>query len=224
LEMPSYEVRRFDSLKVGVRDEWFHPSALDKQSFRANLSAQLSPKVDVTVSTGFVKSDTRIPPESDLIIALYYVGMQNYGYKGCPGGVQPCGLDKVPNQADGTPLHDALQFAPGDIMQVTQNSNVQRATASLTTTWRPFSWLQNDGTVGFDLAAVNFFQLCRLNECPPQSAQARLGRITDNQSKNRNFSAKLSSNATWIYKPWLNFKTSLGGDYTNLENDARAEE
>src|SRR5262249_43056283 len=43
---------------------------------------------------------------------------------------------------------------------------------------------------------------------------------TDNQGKNRNFSAKLSSNSSWNYSPSVNFKTSFGADYTNLENDA----
>jgi TonB-linked SusC/RagA family outer membrane protein len=219
IQMPSYELTRFDSLHVPVRDEWFHPEAQQRASFRGNLSASVTPKFDLNLSSGFTKLDNRIPPESDLIIALYYVGMQNYGYKGCPGGVAPCGLDKSPTQSDGTPLHDALQWAPGDIMQVTQNSDVQRFTGSASATWRPYSWMQNDATAGLDLAATDYFQLCRLNECPPQSAAARLGRVTDNQGTNRNFSAKVSSNASWNYRPWVNFKTTVGGDYTNLEND-----
>jgi hypothetical protein len=219
IQMQDYERARFDSLHIPVRDEWYHPSAQQRSSFRGNLSATLNPKFDLSLSSGFSKLDNRIPPESDLIISLYYVGMQNYGYKGCPGGVNPCGLDKDPFQADGTPLNDALQFAPGDIMQVTQNSTVQRFTGSSTASWHPVSWLQNEGTVGIDLAAVNFFQLCRRNECPPQSATARDGRVTDSQGKNRNFSAKISSNATYNFRPWMNFKTSVGADYVNLEND-----
>jgi TonB-linked SusC/RagA family outer membrane protein len=221
IQMPSYELTRFDTLHIPVRDEWFHPEAQQRASFRGNLSASLSPKFDLSLSSGFSKLDNRIPPESDLIIALYYVGMQNYGYKGCPKGTEAtgCGLDKAPFQSDGVPLHDALQWSPGDIMQVTQNSDIQRFTGSANATWRPFAWLQNDATAGVDFAAVDFFQLCRLNECPPQSATAKLGRVTDNQGKNRNFSAKVSSNASWNYRPAVNFKTSVGADYTNLEND-----
>jgi len=220
IEMPWYEIRRFDSLHIGVRDEWKHPSAQQRASFRGNLSAALSPKLDLNLNTGFGKVDNRIPPESDLIIALYYVGMQNYGYKGCPGGVAPCGLDKDPNQANGTPLHDALQWAPGDIMQVTQNSDVQRFTGSANGNWRPLPWMQNDATVGVDFSAVDFFQLCRLNECPPQSSTARQGRVTDNQTKFRNFSAKLSSTSSWNVTPWANLRTSVGTDYTNVEVDS----
>jgi len=221
IQMPSYDVQRFDSLQIPVRNEWFHPSAQQRSSFRGNLSASLSPKFDLNVSSGFVKMDNRIPPESDLIIALYYVGMQNYGYKGCPAGTEKtgCGLDKIPTQADGVPLHDALQWDPGEIMQVTQQSDVQRFTGSINGNWRPFSWMVNDGTVGVDFAAVDFFQLCRLTECPPQSSTAQLGRVTDNQSKNRNLSAKVASTSSWNAKAWMNLKTSVGADYTNLEDD-----
>ncbi|HEY7235214.1 MAG TPA: SusC/RagA family TonB-linked outer membrane protein [Gemmatimonadaceae bacterium] len=220
IQMPSYEVDRFNANHVGVRNEWFHPEAQQRSSWRGNLSAALTPTFDLNLNTGFSKLDNRIPPESDLIIALYYVGMQTYGYKGCPSGVKPCGLDKDPNQSDGTPLHDALQWAPGDIMQVTQNSDVQRFTGSANGSWRPLPWMHNDGTVGLDLAAVDFFQLCRLNECPPQTSTARLGRVTDNQTKLRNLSAKISSTSTYNFRSWINFQTSVGGDYTNIEVDS----
>jgi TonB-linked SusC/RagA family outer membrane protein len=221
IQMPWYDVQRFDSLNIGVRNEWYHPEAQQRSSFRGNLTASLSPKFDLNVSSGFVKQDNRIPPESDLIIALYYVGMQNYGYKGCPAGTEKngCGLDKIFAQADGVPLHDALQWSPGDIMQVTQNSGTQRFTGSLNGNWRPFSWMVNDGTVGVDMAAIDFFQLCRLTECPPQSSTAKLGRVTDNQSKARNLSAKIASTSSWNARPWANLKTSVGADYTNLETD-----
>ncbi len=222
IQMEKWEVARFDAAHVPVRDEWFHPEAQQRSSFRGNLSASLSPKFDLNISSGFSKLDNRIPPESDLIIALYYVGMQNYGYKGCPAGTETkgCGLDKTPTQSDGVPLHDAYQWAPGDIMQVTQNSDIQRFTGSATGTWRPFAWMQNEGTVGIDLASVDFFQLCHVGDCPPQTSTAKQGRVTDNQGRNRNFSAKLASTSSWNYRPWMNLKTSLGADYTNLENDA----
>jgi TonB-linked SusC/RagA family outer membrane protein len=220
LQMQNFELARFDSLHVNVRDEWYHPEAQQRSSFRGNLSATLSPKFDLNISSGFSKLDNRIPPESDRIIALYYVGMQNYGYKGCPGGKFPCGLDKDPFQADGVPLNDALQWAPGDIMQVTQESDVQRFTGSSTATWRPFAWMQNEGTAGVDFSAIDFFTVCRLADCPPSTATAKLGSVTDNQAKFRNFSAKLASTSTWNPRNWLNVKTSLGADYTNQETDS----
>jgi TonB-dependent SusC/RagA subfamily outer membrane receptor len=123
IQMPGFEVARFNSSGVDVRDEWYHPLAQQQIHTRANVSASVSPKFDLSANAGFSKMDGRIMPESDLIIALLYTGLQNYGYKGCPGGVAPCGLDKIPTQANypgqttGVPLNDYLQWAPGDIMQ-----------------------------------------------------------------------------------------------------------
>ena len=79
--------------------------------------------------------------------------------------------------------------------------------------------MSNQGTIGVDLASVNFFHLCGLNQCPPQNATARIGNVTDNRSDNRNLSAKVVSTSTWNARSWMNLKTTLGGDYTNLETD-----
>ena len=226
IQMPGFEVDRFNNSGTNVRDEWFHPLAQQQVSVRTNVSAAVNSKFDLSANAGFSKMDNRIMPESDLIIALLYTGLQNYGYKGCPGGVFPCGLDKIPTQAayqgsgERVPLNDYLQWAPGDIMQYVNESDIQRMTGSFNATWRPFSWMQNDGTLGMDLATINFFHLCRLNECPPQSQTARIGNVTDNRSNRRSFSAKVVSTGTWNARPWLNLKTSVGADYTNIEVDS----
>ena len=219
MEMPWWEHKRFDSIKVAVRDEWNHPSALQRANFRANLNASPTPKVDLALNTGFMKMENRLPPTDDLLEALYYVGMQNYGYKGCPGGVSPCGLDKNPVDVNGVPLYDALQYAVGDIMQQTNFSGLQRTTSSAQATYRPFSWLQSEGTLGVDLASISLYRICRLNECAPATSTRRVGNVTDNRQNNRNFSAKLASTATWDFRPGVNLKTSIGADYTNLEAD-----
>ena len=53
IQMQDFEVNRFNAAKVNVRDEWFHPSAQQRSSFRGNVSATLSPKFDLNISTGF---------------------------------------------------------------------------------------------------------------------------------------------------------------------------
>ena len=80
-------------------------SRSSRSTSAANLSASLSPKFDLTANAGFSKLDNRIEPESDLIIALYYVGMQNYGYKGARASTSPAARQV---HADGTavPLND----------------------------------------------------------------------------------------------------------------------
>ena len=72
---------------VPVRKEWLHPEAATKMNFRGNLSAAISPTLDLNFNSGFARNENRLPPSGSSLEALYYVGMQNYGYKGCPGGV-----------------------------------------------------------------------------------------------------------------------------------------
>src|SRR5262249_1188788 len=81
VEMPKFEIQRFDAAHVAVRKEWLHPEAATKMNFRANLSATVSPNIDVSVSTGFARNENRLPPSGSAFEALYYVGMQNYGFK-----------------------------------------------------------------------------------------------------------------------------------------------
>ena len=48
--------------------------------------------------------------------------------KGCPGGVAPCGLDKIPTSADTVPLNEYFQYAVGDVMQRYRPQIVQHRT------------------------------------------------------------------------------------------------
>jgi len=212
VQMPAFEVRRFDASHVSVRPEWLNPEAATKMNFRANLSAAISPTFDVTVSSGFARNENRLPPSGSAFEALYYTGMQNYGFKG-PG------LDKILTSADSVPLNEYFQYAPGDVMQRYRPQIVQRTTMSGTANWRPLAWLQNEGTVGFDLANRDNSDLCRLAECAPTGV-TRLGQVSDAKNNNRSVSAKVASTASWNPLTWANFKTSGGIDYADVESDA----
>lgn len=211
IQMPDFELARFADRKVDVKDEWFHPLAQHRLNLRSNLNASVTPKLDLSVSLGYARDYNRMMPESDLIISLFYVGMQNYGFKG-PG------LDKDVFDAIGTPLHDYLQWAPGDIMQAISEQNVQRITTSGNLTWRPFTWMKNDATIGMDASQVDYFNLCRLEECPP-FAGMREGDVTNNVRDLKNYSAKLISTSTWNARDWMSLATTLGADYTIEQED-----
>ncbi len=212
IQMPDFELARFDAAKVDVRDEWFHPLAQNRLNLRTNLNASITPKLDVAVNLGYARDYNRMMPESDLIISLFYVGMQNYGFKG-PG------LDKDVDDPIGTPLHDYLQWAPGDIMQAISEQNVQRLTTSGNVTWRPFSWMKNDATIGMDASQVDYFNLCRVDECPP-FVGLREGDVTNNKTNIKNYSARLISTSTWNARDWMSLATTLGADYTMAQRDA----
>jgi outer membrane receptor protein involved in Fe transport len=80
------------------------------------------------------------------------------------------------------------------------------------------TWLQNEATAGLDLAVRDNSDLCRLAECAP-SGTSRQGAVSDNKNNNRSVTAKWTSTASWSPREWANFKTALGADYVNVEND-----
>ncbi|MDB4912474.1 MAG: TonB-dependent outer membrane protein SusC/RagA [Gemmatimonadetes bacterium] len=219
IQMAQRDIDYYQSIGTQVTNSMLHPRQQQKVNLRTNLSAAVSSKLDITVNSGFSKSSNLIEPDNSAIIGLLYTGQSNYGYKGCPGNVDPCGLDKPSVDNTGFPLHDANSFNPGSIMQYTTPVDAQRFTGSIQANWRPLTWLQNDGTVGVDLLAQDIVHICRLNECPNSGATSRVGNIYNQKDDRRNLSAKISSNATWQPKPWANFRTTVGGDYTNEERD-----
>src|SRR5262252_4925330 len=227
--MPSVYVNFYnDSLHVPVTDQMFHPRQNHRFNARANLNAALSPKFDLNVSAGFGKSDGNIEVDNSSIIGLLYVQQSGFGWKGCPKGTENtgCGMTgadgKLLYDPTGFPLYDANSFAPGSIMQYVTSNDLQRFTGSVNANWRPLPWMSNDATVGVDLADNDAFHVCRLNECPNSGGTARVGNVSDSKRNARNFSAKLNSTASWNPRPWANFKTTIGGDYANIEGDSLA--
>lgn len=233
IQMPAQDIRYYnDSIHTPVTDHMLHPRQQQKVNVRSNLSAAITPKMDVNINAGFGKSTNSIEPDNSLLIGLIYVGEAGYGYKGCPatptvsGTPIPantgnsCGLDKPYRDATGFPQHDYNSFAPGSIMQFVTPVDVQRFTGSAETNWRPLSWLQNDATIGIDLSSADQSHVCRLNECPQSGATSRVGNVSDTRTNRRNFSAKLSSTGRWQATPLLNLTTAVGADYTNEENES----
>ena len=214
IRLPDSEIARFDSLRTPIRDEWMHPEMLQGQSVRANISASPNPKLDLTVSAGFSKLNQRFAETDNNFNSVFYQSMMSPGFLGA--GLGNTGVD-----SRGQNLLGNNSFTYGDIFQRLAREDVQRLTGSVQTAWRPLAWVQNDATVGLDLGSRYSYALCRFSECP-DFTQWRLGQVSDRHRLDRNFSVKLTSNATWQTRSWLNLKTTAGADYTNQENEATA--
>ncbi|HEV8216029.1 MAG TPA: TonB-dependent receptor, partial [Gemmatimonadaceae bacterium] len=212
IQMPSIEFGRFDSLKVPMRDEWRHPEFLQGQSARANINVSPNPKFDLSVNAGFTKLNQRLAETDNNFNSVFYQAMMSPGFVGA-------GLGNTGKDPRGQDLHGNNSFTYGDIFQRLAREDVQRLVGTTQASWRPFSWLQNDGTVGLDLASRYSYGLCRFGECPDFS-QWRLGQVSDRHRLDRNFSVKLTSNASYQANEWLNLKSTVGADYTNQEGEA----
>jgi TonB-linked SusC/RagA family outer membrane protein len=216
LKMPSFGVAYFDSVHTKVRDEWLYPEALQRNSFRANVNAALSPKFDLAANAGFGITSSRLPQVDNNTFSYLYNAFQN------PGFVPKAGLDGRLGYSNigglGEDKHGYGFYTPAQLFQRLQSQQIQRTTASVDGQWRPFTWMQNQGNVGFDLADRTRLSLCRFAECPA-SGTTRLGSSTTGNFNDRNFSAKVLSTSSWSPRADFNFKTTFGADYVNLEGD-----
>jgi len=178
------------------------------------MTMSLNPKLDLSFNAGFTKTNQRLPEVDNNFFSIYYQSMMSPGFQGPGLGVTGVGTR-------GENLYGNNGYNYGDIFQVYTEEDVQRTLGSATANWRPFSWMQNEGTVGIDLADRQDPFICRFNECPDQGT-LRQGSVGDQSSDNRNFSAKLVSNSSWQARSWMNVKTTVGADYINTENDFTA--
>ncbi len=219
IRLPGIDARYLEASKVTVRDEWQNPEALRRTSLRANLNASLTPKLDLSINSSFVKSDQRLPQVDNNVNSFYYNAYTNPGFiKGytCTAPCSGLGYSGIGNL--GQPLGGWAQFTPGDVFQFTTLEGIQRMIGSVAATWRPLSWLQSNATTGVDLVSYDNFRLCRLSECPNFGTQ-RQGTITDVHGSNRIFTANARTEATWAPRTWLTVKGTVGADYNNNETE-----
>jgi TonB-linked SusC/RagA family outer membrane protein len=212
IKMPDIDVTRFNAQNVPIREEWLHPEFLQSQSVRANLSASPNANFDLNVTAGFAKTNQRLGQTDNNFNSIFYQSMMAPGF-------QHAGLGYTAKDSRGQDLYGNLQYTYGDIFQRLAREDVQRLVGTVIASWRPLSWMQNEGTVGVDFASRGSYGLCRYAECPDFN-NWRVGQVGDGHLNNRNFSMKGTSNATWQARSWLNLRTTIGADYTNQEDES----
>ena len=211
-KMPAFaQVYLRDTMHTPLRDEWVHPEAIQRENLRVNLNAALSPKFDLSVNTGFSKTDQRAPNVDNNVTGIG-------GLIYLTSGTNHCNLDYTCVGTLGEPLYGYARFSPAQIFQQVTQEGIHRLTGSADAQWRPLNWMQNSGTIGVDFASSAYFNLCRFQECS-DFGTSRLGGVTNNHFQNRIFTTKLVSNSSWTPMGWPNLKTSLGADYINIESE-----
>jgi len=209
LELPTFEKNRFREDNLKVYDWTERPNELEKNSFRANINTSINPKLDVSVSSGFVNLNQRFSLESNLTAGI---GSQVYGGKGYldPTLVVP-GLN--------TPLNGYRLWTPGYTWQEKRSQRINRFIGATNANWRPTSWLQGTANIGLDLTDRVEDNLLRRGEGPPVNATYRNGFKTNWRTDIRNVSVDLAAAATFQPRSWLNSKTTAGTQYVNYQLD-----
>ncbi len=223
VRMPAFARAFLDSVGDPARDDEIYPEAFQMQTVRANLNAALTPKFDLSVNSGWVNRNQRLPQTDNNTVSIFATALKNPGFRPsaiCRTNSAAC-LGYSPIGSLGEDLRGYSNYMPAQTFQDKLHEGVQRFTGSIDANWRPFAWMQNSGNVGVDVASRDDWELCKLNQCP-NSGTTRQGFVSDQHSINRNFSAKFVSNGSWQARSWANLKTTVGADYTNTESDNTA--
>jgi TonB-linked SusC/RagA family outer membrane protein len=223
IEMPGFSQRFLDSTGNAMREAWLHPENFSRKSARANINAAVSPKIDLAFNSGYTRSAQQLPPVDNNTASFLYNAWNNPGFKptvacrnGTAGALSCLGYKNT--GALGEELGGYALYTPGNLFQRLNTLNVDRFINSSNASWRPLSWLQNDATLGFDIANRDVVQMCRFAECQ-NSGTTRQGFVFNSKTTDRNLSAKGSTNATWQAKTYLNLRTTLGVDYVNQQTE-----
>lgn len=196
LRMPQME-QAFLRQERGVSvlpGEQLNPNELQRANLRSNLSALLANNIDVTLSSGYVTSDNRLPQTGDNTQGI--LGAALFGSANPAKTDNPWGFARP---AEG--FSDVIYRRDS------------RFTNSLQTNWRPWSFLSTRGTVGLDYlrysdeannASGQGCKICGLN---------RQGLRTINAFTSGKVTADLGATATRQLTARIESKTSVGAQF-----------
>ena len=209
-QLDEYERNRWDSLGVPIHPWQIRPNTRLLNTFRANISAQITPQLDALVNFGYITNEGYTSNESNNTVGIGSQAFGGPGYRsnGLVGGLP----DSLLGYRAGTP---GLVWAE----KLQQNTN--RAILSSNLNWRPTSWLQTRANVGTDFADRVDNNLHMNGEGWPLSTTYRDGQARNGRDNINSITADLGATAN--YNPsrynWLGFKTTLGTQYSNYRED-----
>lgn len=204
LDLPPFERRRFDSTNVPIREWTSRPNVSNRNSFRANLNATVTPKLDIGITTNLITVEQRYTLESNATAGL---GSQVFGGPGYKNN----GLVAVV----GTPLTGYRAWTPGFTWQEKTSQNVTRFITGLNVNYRPFTWNQTRLNIGNDYTSRSDDNLLYNGEGPPINSTYRLGFKGNGRAGIQNFSVDAASTANYSVASWLLTKTTIGLQYVD---------
>lgn len=198
--MPEIEINRLKTERgvSSIPSSQVRPNALDRNSLRANITAQLSPKATLQVSSGFINSRQRLPQNEDNGNGLM-VGML--------GGEWREDL----RDGRGVPLLGWRAFPMGDILSRTTSQSINRFINSIQVQYNPISWLTTRAIVGSDFTARSDQGINLFDQGP--LGVNRVGQVSANRAEINQQTVDLGGTANKQVFSWLNSKTSVGMQY-----------
>jgi TonB-linked SusC/RagA family outer membrane protein len=202
LKMPDEFQNRLRASR-GVTDlpyEQVRPNALRKVNLRANVNAAFGDRADLSVSTGFVSSNQRLPQTDNNTTGLLSNGYGGPGFK-----------NNVVSPAAGvtrTNLGWRL-YTPDEFFSETVRQDVNRTITSATFNYRPRSWLAARAVAGVDFTSREDSDICRRDQCTYFGTH-KLGFKENNRTTNFVYTGDASATATYALTGQVGARTTAG--------------
>jgi TonB-linked SusC/RagA family outer membrane protein len=182
------------------------PNALRKTNLRANVTAQLSQKFDVQVSTGYVSSTQRLPQTDNNTTGLLSNGLGGPGFK---NNLVTTGGQPQRNN------YGFRLYTPDEFFSETVTQDINRTLASTTANFRPTSWLSFRAVAGVDFTSREDSDICRRDECVPFTGNFpyKVGFKENNRTTNWVYSGDVSSTANYSVLSNVRARTTAGVQY-----------
>ncbi|MBW3554465.1 MAG: SusC/RagA family TonB-linked outer membrane protein [Gemmatimonadetes bacterium] len=123
----------------------------DKLNFRGNLDARISEKADVSVSFGYTDANLALNPNDNHIFSPLLNGVLGY-----PNFIEADPDD--PEFGDPNPSNYGFGVNLDQISVLPTRQDVDRYVTSVTTRYRPTTWLTLNATGGLDLASLHDYE------------------------------------------------------------------
>jgi TonB-linked SusC/RagA family outer membrane protein len=198
IRMPEAEYQRVtaERLVSELPYETYRPNEVKKVSTRANIQAQLRRNLDVSLRSGLVMSNGRLPQNDNNVTGMLPSGLFGKGFAGSRG-------------AFGS---DWGFFRPGDVFAILSEQDITRLTGSFNANWRPTPHLSARATVGLDHTNRTDLQFQALDQ-GPAFATFRRGRKNDNRFTINQWTVDMNGSGNFTLSPVLTSKTTIGVQY-----------
>jgi len=195
IRMPSAEYSRVAQERV-VTDlpyTQYRPNDVKKVSMRSNFQAQLRRNVDVSLKTGLVMSNGRLPQNDNNVTGILPSGLFGRGFFGTRGS-----------------FGSSWGFSrPGEVFAILSQQDITRLTGSFNTTWRPTAHITARATLGLDHTNRVDRQFQALDEGVFFS-NFRSGRVSDNRFSINQYTVDVNASGNYTLTPAISSKTTAG--------------
>jgi TonB-linked SusC/RagA family outer membrane protein len=203
------QVRFFVSGQFENEEGVHHYNDQSKTNFRANLDAELSETVDLSVSFGYTDANLSLNSNDNSIFSPIINGLTGKPYYVPPDTTRRYG-------APVNDLNYGWGFNQDELEELPSHNEVDRYITSANLRWRPTSWLTVNATGGLDLTSSHDFQTLQPNTLPIAASYAA-GYRQSQRSEDYVYTGQTSAVATFEIMSDLLSTTTVGGSY-NKDN------